>query len=826
MFPTFSSFPGKPALVKAADKSDELIKKKRKKKARKEYALYANEKELRSTLLQQDSELDQSLDYKIDTTGNEKIRKYQEIRDEVVPIYKRPRQTVSKKTLVEKRLRYKEFNRKEVIPMLSHSAMWNDQENDNLMVDSAYDDDFIPLPQNTIDINIPSGPPELHSKTIEFNNKLKSDPKDTKVWLEFVKYQDTIAGKNAIAKKIAILEKAMELNNDSSLIIKYMELLEEVEDERAVTRQWDDILSENPSFDVWIAYLDYKTRAQFQYTEICDLYAEVMYNFSSDGDEPLLHLFYRMCWLQRQCGYEERGIALFQALLEYNLFPEEDVSKYWDSEDPRFGEVGSRTFNFLKLKSGMEESPNFATRGENAKSWYEREITQQQQEWMPLRKSMQDDVDDPFRVVLFDDVYPFLFVIKNASSIQQLISQFLIYLGLPIGNTLTTNSMINQDFLLHDEILVNQNLWDFLTPMPTFPLNNQLLLTNSFLFKSAHWPEFLNSDIAKTIPSDKMKVVRHALEQGSIYYEYKGLTKTYLLWLDYIDNTQKYDNLTRASKNAKQMLRDEPANFDLWNIYAHFLKEATGGIDKSIQILSTTISMLDRIPIHSQKGLVKIYGNLAEIFLNLKNKDKAIESLVAFSRKSSLKAVHEADIEEARQYYINTLSELAALRNLDEYHATFYNFCLLEMLTNPIEDAGKPLYEVASKAHLDSIHCELSHETILRAALAISSATEAFQSSIIKQILDKCLNLYPRNSVFLSVYVSTQSKFQLDNRLRRSLREKLDQNPSEMLWLIMIWSEMNGSKNINFMRSIFDDALQNLPYDHVNLGRKVYKLRF
>ena len=791
MFPSFKSFPTKIQLIKNDDTND--IKKKRKKKARKEYSSYANDGELKSIL----NEDLLSTEYRIDKQGNDKIRKYQEIRDEAVPLYKRSKLRV--KDHVEKRLKYKEFSRKQTIPMINHSNSIEENR-----VDSGFDDDYIELPQDTIDLHTSNTPST--SKVADYNQKLKRDPKNTKLWLEFIQYQDEIEGKNAIGKKLAILEKAMNINDDSELILKYMELFSEVEDEKTVATQWDQILSDNPPFEIWIEYLEFKTKSEFQYTEICELYAEIMYNFSSDGDEQLLHLFYRVCWLQRQCGYDERGIAMFQALLEYNLSTEDDIEKFWDSEEPRFGEIGSRTFNLQRLSNTDVEVQN-STYIE-PRNWYEKELLSQK-DWLPLRNSFQEEIEDPFRTVLFDDVHPYLFIIKNASSIQQLISQFLIYLGLPFGNTLSTNTLISKDYLLHDEIIQNQELWDYSKDIPQFPINTPLQLPGSLMQFTNHWPQLLNNI---NISNDKLKFIRQILEQGGIFFENKSIPKSYLLLLDYSQDKERFYVLIRARKQAKELLRTEPSNLNLWNLFAHFVRNSANWNEKSSKILNTTILMLDKIPKENLNGVNRIYGTLAEVFISQKNSGKAIEALVASTTNSILKTVTSGEIEQTRRFYRDKLQTMMDIRFIDEFQSAFYNYCLLELLNNPIEDAGKPMYEIANNLPTDSMCLEICHEIILFTTLMYTTSFGTFQSSIIIQILDKCLALFPRNTVFLSVYVSTQSKFLFDNRLRRSLKEKLNSNPSEILWLVMVWTESIGTKNPNLIRAVFDDALQSSRY--------------
>ena len=259
---------------------------------------------------------------------------------------------------------------------------------------------------------------------------------------------------------------------------------------------------------------------------------------------------------------------------------------------------------------------------------------------------------------------------------------------------------------------------------------------------------------------------------------------------------------------SKQILKDDPTNLEIWKFYSYFVRDSANGIEKAIKVLTTTISMLHKLPKDSLKEAAKIYGSLAEAYLITKNFQKCIESLVAFTACSDLKAVNSSEIENARRSYQNMLDVAADIQNLDSLKDIFFNYCLLELLTTPLEGAGKPLYGVANAIPPNTVANELFHETILYSVLLFVSASGVNQSRVIKEVLYSCLNHYPNNVMFLSAYVATQSQVQIKHQLRRALKEMLDTNPSELLWLFLIWTEQQGSKNLNVVRATFDEALK------------------
>lgn len=70
-----------------------------------------------------------------------------------------------------------------------------------------------------------------------------------------------------------------------------------------------------------------------------------------------------------------------------------------------------------------------------------------------------DDSDDPYRVVLFDDIRPFLFVLHSADSKLQLAYAFLTFLGLPfVPPDYPTSTPFTTDSFIHSELVERPSL--------------------------------------------------------------------------------------------------------------------------------------------------------------------------------------------------------------------------------------------------------------------------------------------------------------------------------------------------------------------------------
>lgn len=175
-------------------------------------------------------------------------------------------------------------------------------------------------------------------------------------------------------------------------------------------------------------------------------------------EENQVYLLLRACLFLKQAGYAERALAIFQALMEVTFFKPDylrppmppfdrqmwftgvltEFEDFWDSEVPRIGETGSK--GWKETHSSVEEVAMPAAASGTAVTtasspftrWLETERHAEKTYSRPGRATDLDTAeDDPFHVVLFDDVSPFLFPVQTPNARLQLIYAFFNFLGLP-----------------------------------------------------------------------------------------------------------------------------------------------------------------------------------------------------------------------------------------------------------------------------------------------------------------------------------------------------------------------------------------------------------
>eukprot|EP00731_Ephydatia_muelleri_P035635 Em0144g5a len=358
----------------------------------------------------------------------------------------------------------------------------------------------------------------ISQQTATYNRSLVENPHDVNLWLQFIRFQDEalVWGKLPVfaqegsraemkkrnqhallERKIAIFERALE-NNPTSvpLLIGHMELCVEVWEEDKLLKRWKDLVFKHPnSPELWLAYIQFCQShfSSFTVTAMSALYSKCisMLHAIQEGTlkshrphphtpHSLLSIFYLYCSFMQQVGHSERGVACFQALIEFNLCTPPELSQegtshkdrleffetFWDSGVPRFGEAGAPGWNNWMQSTrgagkplctlGLVESATYAKATSPAakeeeegvdpeldlikglpleKAWLKIEDYREREQalpWRPSHGSADEDCTDPEHMVLFDDISPFLFRLSDPILRMHLVASFLHFLGAPV----------------------------------------------------------------------------------------------------------------------------------------------------------------------------------------------------------------------------------------------------------------------------------------------------------------------------------------------------------------------------------------------------------
>ncbi|XP_015245421.1 PREDICTED: protein NRDE2 homolog [Cyprinodon variegatus] len=230
-------------------------------------------------------------------------------------------------------------------------------------------------------------------RTEEFNRRLREQPTDTQLWIQFIRYQDELSTaafrgdeeqqggdlaerrkssyRAILEKKLSIADRAVETNPTCiALHLERLRICQELWEPSALAKEWKKLVFLHPnSAPLWKKYLLFTQSyfSSFTVTKVNSSYGKCLSTLSSvrDGsmvshpalpgiEDDMLDIFIQQCHFLRQSGHSEKAVSLFQAMMDFTYFKPDSVKNlptkqqvdffetFWDSGEARVGEVGAR----------------------------------------------------------------------------------------------------------------------------------------------------------------------------------------------------------------------------------------------------------------------------------------------------------------------------------------------------------------------------------------------------------------------------------------------------------------------------------------------------
>uniref|UniRef100_A0A673C0Y1 NRDE-2, necessary for RNA interference, domain containing n=1 Tax=Sphaeramia orbicularis TaxID=375764 RepID=A0A673C0Y1_9TELE len=251
----------------------------------------------------------------------------------------------------------------------------------------------------------------LAGRTEEFNRRLREQPDNIQLWIEFIKYQDELSAtafggeeehkannpaehhkssyRAVLEKKLSIAERAVATNPGCiALQLERLKICQELWESSALAKEWKKLVFLHPnSAPLWREYLLFTQSyfSTFTVSKVNSAYGKCLSTLSAvrDGsmvshpalpgvEEDMLDIFTQQCHFLRQAGHSEKAISLFQAMLDFTFFKPDSVQKlstkqqveffepFWDSGEARVGELGARGWKawMLQQERGGWLQPN------------------------------------------------------------------------------------------------------------------------------------------------------------------------------------------------------------------------------------------------------------------------------------------------------------------------------------------------------------------------------------------------------------------------------------------------------------------------------------
>ncbi|KAK6091211.1 hypothetical protein MT418_008238 [Batrachochytrium dendrobatidis] len=694
---------------------------------------------------------------------------------------------------------------------------------------------------------------------------LKSLPRDERI---LSAYMDCIMQLHDVENVLSKWDDIIQENPDSFMLwIKYLDFRQTHYAQFSVSQSLEafqeclETLQENDQ-DI---SLESETNLLHVFTRACALLSQ------SGNTERSIATFQAMIEFSCYCPAAFHGQTFKQRL---DLF-----ESFWESECARFGEPSAKgwekslfnvdetpsfkytdkTVSDLALEEGQEDS---------YEHWAARELCHQQLEWFPLRGADAELADDPFRTVLFEDIRGLMFDIKHPETKRCLVSNFLKLLGASFHTPQTSQSLPSKDQFLNDEIgnlagstlfivlpdsavddgeMGHQSKRSLAFPVRSFPLSMWTLVSDGKSWLSNFTSD--DADLIDFLGIGKRSMIGIIIQQSHLLFKDDPWLLPMLLSIEASSHPK------RVEKMAKTLLKTDRMNLGLWNAYAQVL-ERRGKIDEARQVYLTALASYPSFPSEHQSMVTSVYTLLANLEAMQNQYVAAMNVLVALAERKPLANDYATQppaptrLLKVNKHFEQTIDRLLecidqTIYNFDMQHLidVVYAFTMLEYISHGIDASNhcfKTLIDKCRQALVQfhsryttlktdthststsfslgssSLLIEYMYELWTRLLYVHTVSGHAFKPALLRNVLEEALEIYPTNTLFLTVYGWNEAKTGIENRVRRFLSELHTKSPSHLIVIFSIWSEMHqrGTINTHVVRSLFEKAIESATSMH------------
>ncbi|OAA48223.1 DUF1740-domain-containing protein [Beauveria brongniartii RCEF 3172] len=693
----------------------------------------------------------------------------------------------------------------------------------------AYDSDMDSDTDASIEVDDTEASNPMKWKSIQLNRRVKDNPEDVDAWLELVEHQDELLRVSTAEGtapdqeshsyseiKLSMLEKALAHAQDAvereRILVPLMREGAKVWSSKVAAKKWAELGTQADSHALWRVRLEFAMTSitEFDYTIVKTMLVQRLRHLSAQGHESmepyleLIEVFLLATRFVHDAGYRELAVAAWQAVLELTFFrPEADAEQgavpdsfqaFWESEVPRVGEVGASGWKHYVATDGEDEPPEprpapstSAAQSRDAfQVWARLEAESANAAKLPARTMDEGTEDDPFRVVTYTDIEPFLFMVPQSclSSISaSLLDAFLVFCGLPpasssewakrlyrdqfiahVGSNIPSVSINDATHELHEDESVSRRPPVFDRSYSAFAISSRLLFSGNEWF-SYFQPQSLNA----AVDGGWLETL---LGQLIFSAGCKDLSEYYLA----ISFARDPSSVKRT---AKKLLKQSPDSASLYNAYA-LAEHAIGASDVAVKVLESALasSMLSQ-----RSSRFRLHHTAAWIALEIGNLAASKRALCATSGAE----VSFTDVLKARSAFSDGMSEALFTGDVESAETAAECLVLHSYLTNG--EASEPMSLsqgniAAAMQTLDSASQELalrghgtssSGERLVQfgAHLLYMHATRGPHRRVyIRGQIRKHLQSFPSNTILLSVLEWSDAGLRIVDETRQLLRDQ------------------------------------------------------
>lgn len=687
-------------------------------------------------------------------------------------------------------------------------------------------------------------PNEARKRSADLSRHLREHPSDVDAWIELVDLQATLLridesshqdktsdeAKGLASVRVSLLEEALsnarETSDRERLLLRLMREGSQAWSNKQLAKRWADIKFEGSSFSLWRAHLNHELgqMTTFTYDGIRNIHldrvrtsSERLFNAAKTPPsdnlsedlinicDEIIYVFTRMTCFLRDSGYSELAVAAWQAALELAFaYPQgggddlkESFKDFWESECARVGEAGAkgwRNFDLEELAEAPYSTENpvlplLDTR-DAYKAWSDLENRRSGSATLPARTLDEGVEDDPFRIVMFSDLEPFLLlwplnIIEQTGLKASILDAFLLFCRLPAASSNNCTALLREmredPFIVRQTAGLDEASFDYKSHAengtkkpPRFASpGRRMCCSTDVLFPGHDWFGFFIYDA-----SPEHELALTVTTQLATAFGFEPLSE-YSLGLAWNKNPA---NIRKA---AKALLKKWPGNTVLYNAYAVAeWRHGNQEVAKNVLLSATS----QELP-----GKELLWTTWAWLDLEAGDTKSALACCIAASSANTSEFHKEASatytqLLKAQQTLSSSRSFLLSVGNLDQAVLFAQAGCLLEYLSDSIDsaDSATSFRQGNIDAAMDVIHIftteavERGHaasaalERLLQYAahlLYLHASRGPFRPTYIRDQLRRFILLFPSNTIFLRLFDWADTSILLNDPVRDLLRD-------------------------------------------------------
>ncbi|KAK9369413.1 NRDE-2, necessary for RNA interference-domain-containing protein [Lipomyces kononenkoae] len=620
-------------------------------------------------------------------------------------------------------------------------------------------------------------------KIIELSKAVNEFPKSPARWHELA---TAMADNAPFGSRIRVLwemsfsvyEKAVDANpGETSLTLKYMLLFENLKGKYQAAKKWLELIDNYPkNLDFWISWMEFNIRdsSSFEYESVLAKLVEVVAKVvgaaeeDDEVEENLVYVLVRVCRYIYEAGYTEHSIAVIQGLLQLNYFCGvagtnlsvrlQWLQTFWATETPRIGEINGERWQNTYITGKSDDSVGQSD--ETAKESWIKEEREASKYILPSRTDQ--DEDDPFRVIVFTDIQPFMYFFRTSKARTDLVWASLKFLGCNVAKW-------------------NGN--SFLDSWPTkFSIEETALGIDPF-------EHVIDIEFTDRLIKSLQTVI-----------DDEDLLVWFLEW-DFRKNG------SASVKTAKSLLKRMRDGIKLWRMYSS-IEWRLGHKEKANSVYMAAVEFLK-----DDDRCILVWESWAEL-ASFEGQEDAINILLGISEGRELEEVSNTSVLKTRTVLTAMVRRFSAQGQPDLASNAIKCLTLIEYLASDrdIDLATQSFTSLTDELRLrypDEREVNESGSLFMAKLIRFHMSHSAFYKvATLRGYLDSCIRKFPQNMEFIAMYAVNERYYRIENNVNNLLNTVIlnEDVVTVALWRFAIWYQLELGA-VHVARSIFERAV-------------------